>query len=412
MSLVSDTVTVHDVALQSETEIESLLLALLSYPTDSLEGCRRAMPLIKEALANAGLAVESHSCGFAEEQSFPILIGWLGQRSARPDLLLCAHLDTSPPGSGWSRNPLGEDYDGFIFGRGAVVSKSDIAVFIYAAKAARQFLQDLTDVSIAVAVTCDEGSGGDHGAAYLLDSLKLRPRMAILAGVSDVITIAHNGCVQLKVKLTGTACHQSLVPAREDAMRHATAICASLYAHADELAQRRSSIFGLAHPTLNVTKITGGSAFGMSPRDVEIWIDRRVNPDEDINVVRDDIISHIASLQTHTDVQMDIDIIRLAEPMRPSESVTAFVRLLQNEAKLAFGKSLEAQGSPLYTDARWFSNAGIPTIMFGAGESDIKVSGANGSDERVPKRCLREAVVILASALVNYCSGTARGDRS
>ena len=99
----------------------------------------------------------------------------------------------------------------------------------------------------------------------------------------------------------------------------------------------------------------------------------------------------------------------MAEPMRPVESAKTLVRILQNEAELAFGKTLKAQGSTLYTDARWFSTAGIPTVMFGAGEADIKISGANGSDERIPKRCLREGVVILARTLVRYCSQTGGG---
>ena len=94
----------------------------------------------------------------------------------------------------------------------------------------------------------------------------------------------------------------------------------------------------------------------------------------------------------------------MAEPMRPVESAKAFVKLLQGEAEMAFDKKLNVQGSTLYTDARWFSSAGIPTVMFGAGEADIKLSGANGSNERIPKRCLREGVAILARAIVRYCS--------
>ncbi|MGE0008346.1 MAG: M20 family metallopeptidase [Parvibaculaceae bacterium] len=400
---------VHGLAAQSEAGIEALLLALLAHATDSLEGCRKAVPIVRDALASAGLDVEVHSSGGAGAPHFPILVGWCGRRTVTPDMLLCAHLDTSPPGQGWSRNPLGEDSGEFIFGRGAVVSKSDVAVFIHAVKAARQFLKDLPDVSVAVAITCDEGSGGDHGAAHLLEPLGLRPRMAVFAGVSDAVTIAHNGCVQLKIKLTGTACHQSLVPRREDAMRHATAICESLYAHADELAARPGSIPGLAHPTLNVTRVTAGSAFGMSPRDVEIWVDRRVLPDEELDAARDEVLSRITALAAQTDVRTEVSVVRMAEPMRPADSAKAFVRLLQDEAELAFGKTLEAQGSTLYTDARWFSNAGIATVMFGAGEADVKTSGANGSNERIPKRCLREGAVILARTIVRYCLQTSGG---
>lgn len=401
---------VHDIALASEAEVESLLTRLLSQVTDNVEGCRQAIPLVHEAMVNAGLSVDLHHAAAGASESFPILIGWVGPRSVSPDVMLCAHLDTSPAGPGWNRNPLGENHSEYVFGRGAAVSKSDIAVYIHAAKAARHGLRKRPDISIAVAVTCDEGSGGDCGAGYLLGTMGLRPRMAICAGVSDVVTIAHNGCVQLKLQLTGTACHQSLVPSREDAMRHAALVCKSLYDYADELAQRSSAVPGLIHPTLNITRVAGGSAFGMSPREVEIWIDRRVLPDEQLADAYHDILIRIRATQAGTDVNTNIETVRLAEPMRPLEAARAFVHCLQNEAQIALGKNLKEQGSTLYTDARWFSASGIPTVMFGAGEADIKLSGANGSDERIAKRCLREGVVVLSRALTQYCLQTS-GDK-
>ena len=47
-------------------------------------------------------------------------------------------------------------------------------------------------------------------------------------------------------------------------------------------------------------------------------------------------------------------------------------------------------------------SAGIPTVMFGAGESDISISRANGADERVPEHCLSDATSILACAIVRH----------
>lgn len=393
----------HAVAKRSDPDVKSLLLALLSRATDTPKGCSEAAYIVDEALKSAGLRVEWHVATSVGGERFPVLIGWVGKQSSSPAVLLCAHLDTSPPGEGWTRSPYGEEYDGHIFGRGAVVSKSDVAVFIHAAKAAAETLRNTSDVSLAVVITCDEGSGGDHGIAYVLHQLALRPRVAIFAGVSEVVTIAHNGCVQFKVRLVGTACHQSLVRPREDAMRHATAICEAVYVLSEKLAQRNCSVPGIAFPTVNITKVVGGGAFGMSPREVEIWIDRRVTPDESLETARDEISELIAQLESRTDVRTEIEVVRMAEPMRPSPSQQEIVRILQSEAKLAFGKQLRALGSTLYTDARWYSNAGIPTVMFGAGEADIRVSGANGSDERVPERCLGEATVILARSLVAFC---------
>lgn len=400
----SDLRCAHEQASQSEAAVKSLLLTLISRATETPRLCSEVAPIVRDALEAAGLTVEEHFPQSGNQERFPILLGWAGQRSTKPDILLCAHLDTSPAGEGWSRNPYGEEHDGFIFGRGSVVSKSDVAVFIHAASAAHVAMGGKEDISLVVAITSDEGSGGEYGAAYILEELGLRPRVAVFAGVSDVVTIAHNGCVQVKILLVGASCHQSLLQPREDAMRHATTICAALYAVSDEIAGRCSAIPGISSPTLNITKVVGGHGFGMSPRVVEIWVDRRVIPDESVNAARDELLDRILSLRSMTDVRTEVDVVRIAEPMRPSKSQDHFVQLLQNEAYVAFGKTLRAQGSTLYTDARWFSNAGIPTVMYGAGEADIKVSGANGNDERIPERCLREATVILARAIVRYCA--------
>jgi len=395
----------QDKAGASSAAVEEFLLDLLSYETDCLEGCVRASAAISAAIDDANLDLELHAASQDEHGTQPpIVIGWLGPRTTSPRILLCAHVDTSPAGDGWHYNCRGERQNDYIFGRGAAVSKSDIAVFIHALKAARDALGTMPHSSAAVAITCDEGSGGDKGAAYLIGSLKMRPDLVVAAGFTEAITIAHNGCIQLVLRLTGTSCHQSQVPPRRDTLRLAAQICAHLYNYADELSLVQSSIPGLSHPTLNVTRISGGTVFGMAPSTAEIWIDRRVLPDEDIEVAQRELLSTIESASHSSDVTIEIDIVRIAKPMRPSEGIALIADVLRDEAYNAFGRRMETQGTTLYTDARWFSNANIPTVMYGAGEADVAASGANGIDERVPKAFLREATVVLARTLTRLLS--------
>lgn len=394
---------VQALATARHERIVELLGTLVRQPTFEARQCAAATRLTAQAMREAGFEVDEYAPRNPAGEALPVVIGWLGPRRPQPDILLCAHIDTSPPGNGWTRDPFGaECADGFLFGRGAVVSKSDAAGFIHAAAAAHAQLRDGAAHSIAVAITSDEGSGGYFGAAYILDELRLRPAMAILPGVTDVATIAHNGCVQVKVRIGGTACHQSLLPPGEDAMRHATLLQGALYALADRLASRRSATAGVPGPTLNVTRIFGGTEFGMAPRDVEIWIDRRVTPDEQLESAQSEIIATIEKQPGPGGTRLSYEVVRMAEPMRPSANQEHFVQLLSDEAARAFGKRLAVLGSTLYTDARWFSNAGIPTLMYGAGEADIQLSGANGIDERVPLECLRQAPAILARAIARF----------
>jgi acetylornithine deacetylase/succinyl-diaminopimelate desuccinylase-like protein len=392
-------------AQASKNQALELLSALVRHQTYGPGQCATAAPLITSEMVGNGFDLEEHCPVNEAGDHLPVIIGWLGQRTRQPDILLCAHMDTSPAGGGWTREPYDAEREGgFLYGRGSVVSKSDVACFIHAARAAYHASEIGRESTIAVAITSDEGSGGDFGASYVLNHLEIRPAIAIFPGVTDVATIAHNGCVQVKVRIAGTACHQSLLSPAEDAMRRASALCSDIYALADRLALRGSATPGISGPTLNVTRIFGGTEFGMAPREVEIWIDRRVTPDEELDASRQEILEVIDKKVVGSATQLSREVVRMADPMRPSDKQDHFVRLLDEEAKAAFGKHLVVAGSTLYTDARWFSNADIPTIMYGAGEADIRVSGANGIDERVPEECLEQATVILARAMVRFIS--------
>ena len=400
----------HALAAASKEQVLDLLTALVRHPTHEVGQCVTAAPLVVSAMSRSGYDIEEHCPQNSAGDSLPVIIGWLGLRTHRPDILLCAHMDTSPAGGGWTREPYGAERDGgLVFGRGSVVSKSDVACFINAALAAYSATTAGSGRTIAVAITSDEGSGGDFGAAYILNELKLRPAVAIFPGVTDVATIAHNGCIQVKVRIAGMACHQSLVPPQEDAMRRAAALCGDIYALADRLTLHPSATPGITAPTLNITRIFGGTEFGMAPREVEIWIDRRVTPDEQLDAARDELLDVIDKQTTKSTTILTHKVVRMAEPMRPSEKQHHFAKLLGEEAQAAYGKRLINAGSALYTDARWYSNADIPTIMYGAGESDIRVSGANGIDERVPEACLEQATVILARAMVRFISERRQG---
>lgn len=390
-------VTAHAIAVENADKVAGLVAELVRQPTHEPRQCAAAALLARSAMSEAGFDVEEHYPVNREGVALPLVIGWSGPRTLHPDVLLCAHLDTSPAGGGWTRDPYGARMeDGFLYGRGAVVSKSDVASFIYAAHAAYGAANAGT---IAVAITSDEGNGGEDGAAYLLNTLAIRPRVAVFPGFTDVVTTAHSGCVQIKVRIVGTACHQSLLPPAEDAMRVASQLCSAIYALADRLDADSDQEWS---PTVNVTRVCGGTVFGMAPREIEIWIDRRVTPTETVQAAHDELLAVLDGIAAKPPVTISHEVVRIAESMRPSPSQGAFTKLLSEEAEEAFGKDLRDSGSTLYTDARWYSNAGIPTVMYGAGEADIRVSGANGADERVSQTHLTQATVILARAITRF----------
>jgi acetylornithine deacetylase/succinyl-diaminopimelate desuccinylase-like protein len=63
------------------------------------------------------------------------------------------------------------------------------------------------------------------------------------------------------------------------------------------------------------------------------------------------------------------------------------------------GERIGAKGVPLYTDARHYTAAGIPTVLYGAGPHSIEEANAHRADERLPLGDLHKATVVVALTL-------------
>jgi len=60
---------------------------------------------------------------------------------------------------------------------------------------------------------------------------------------------------------------------------------------------------------------------------------------------------------------------------------------------------LTINGVPLYTDARHFYNAGVPTIMFGVGPKVLEEANGHRADENIRLEDLQAATKIIACTL-------------
>jgi acetylornithine deacetylase/succinyl-diaminopimelate desuccinylase-like protein len=91
----------------------------------------------------------------------------------------------------------------------------------------------------------------------------------------------------------------------------------------------------------------------------------------------------------------------LAEPLRPLPGVEKMVASLQKNAKAVLGVDIAPTGVPLYTDARHYAAAGIPTVLYGAGPRSILEANAHGADEHLQLSDLRAATEVIAVTLAD-----------
>jgi len=319
-----------------------------------------------------------------------------------PTIALNAHGDVVPPGEGWTQDPYGGAVvDGHLYGRASAVSKSDFATYAFAVRAIESLGYPLKG-GVDLLFTYDEEFGGAVGPAWLLAQQLTRPDLLIAAGFSYQVITAHNGCLQMEVTVHGQMAHAAIPQSGVDALQGATTILNALYKQNSLYRHISSKVAGITHPYLNVGWIEGGTNTNVVPGRVTFKLDRRMIPEEDPVQVEAEIRRVIAEAAAKTPgIRVEIRRLLLAKALTPLPGNQPLVDALQFHASAVFGEPVPALGTPLYTDARIFCEAGIPSVLYGAGPRTVLESHAKRADERLALDDLRRATQVVARTLLD-----------
>ena len=319
-----------------------------------------------------------------------------------PCIALNAHGDVVPPGEGWSCDPYGAEIkDGWMYGRGAAVSKSDFATYLFALKTLAESGAALAG-TIELHLTYDEEAGGEIGPKWLLDQGLTKPTLAISAGFSYAVITAHNGCLHLEVEVNGRSAHAAKPETGVDALEAANTILSALYEERKTYAQRPSETPGIGAPQLTVGLISGGINTNVVPDRISFRLDRRMIPEENSGVVEERLRAVIAEAAgAFPKASVEVRRILLAEPLTPLDGGEEMANILCRRASQIMGCEVATSGVPLYTDARHYAAAGIPTVLYGAGPRTIEEANAHRADERLPLDDLASATKVIALSLLD-----------
>lgn len=214
-------------------EAQALLQKLIRFDTVNPPGNERpAQEYLEQHLSAAGFECEL----LGADPGRPNLIGRLrgvdGSPGGAPTLCYLGHVDTvlADPAE-WTRDPWsGEQAEGYIWGRGALDMKSQVAAEIAAAAAlARSGWRPARGELLIVAVT-DEETGGEIGAQWLTSTHpeKVRCDMLVNEGAGCVfeyggvrrygVCCAEKGRFRFTVTASGVAGHASMPDMGENAL--------------------------------------------------------------------------------------------------------------------------------------------------------------------------------------------------
>lgn len=383
------------------------LKSLVRVASDNPPGnCARHAEVAAEGLEALGFVVERHPVPDALVRdngmisATNLIIRKKFGAGRGPVVALNAHGDVVPPGDGWSIDPYGAvEKAGMLYGRGVAVSKSDFATYAYALRALEQCDLPL-DGGIELHFTYDEEAGGMIGPKWLVEQGLTKADYAISAGFSYAVTVAHNGCLHLEVVLRGKQAHAAMPATGRDALEATVPVLQAIYEERKRLAGVVSKESGIGSPQITVGLISGGINTNVVPDRVALRIDRRIIPEEDGEAVEAALIRLVEdAVAAGTGVTVECRRIMLAEPLRPLAGVDHLVDVVARHAKSVLGVEVGPTGVPLYTDARHYAAAGIPTILYGAGPRSILEANAHGADEHLALSDLRAATEIVALSL-------------
>ncbi|MHA1158469.1 MAG: M20/M25/M40 family metallo-hydrolase, partial [Alphaproteobacteria bacterium] len=144
----------------------------------------------------------------------------------------------------------------------------------------------------------------------------------------------------------------------------------------------------------------GGINTNVVPDEVSFRIDRRIIPDEIESSVEEALIHRIEeSLPEGKGTSVACRRVMMAEPLRPLDGVDAMVATISRHATALLGENIAATAVPIYTDARHYAAAGIPTVLYGAGPHNILEANAHAADEHLQLSDLRAATEVIALSL-------------
>jgi len=398
-------IAIHEFVAANRDAEARFLAEIVKAPSDNPPGdCAPAAETVARLLEGLGFAVERHKVPDA-------LVKANGMVSATnlvvrrafgpgPTIALNAHGDVVPPGAGWTKDPYGaEIVDGWMYGRGVAVSKSDIASYAFALMALERSGARLAG-AVELHVTYDEEAGGEIGPRWLIEQGLTKPDLAIGAGFSYGVVNAHNGCLHLEVEALGRSAHAAKPFTGVDALEAANGVLSALYAWRRGLAKRVSAIPGIGAAQMTVGLISGGINTNVVPDRIVFRLDRRMIPEEKPPEVEAELRRIVAEAATaFPAATVAVRRILLAEPLTPTPAGDKLTQTLARQASRVMGQTIVAAGVPLYTDARHYAKAGIPIVLYGAGPRSIEDANAHRADERLPLDDLYRATETIAATL-------------
>ena len=390
----------YDLALRQALDVHKsdiLVFArdLISIPSENPPGnCyRECADRIRVELERLGLACQVvEAPGFPERPRYNFL-GFHGDGGRT--LYFHGHYDVVPAQSREQFSPRTEN--GRLLGRGSADMKAAVAGMIYAASLLKECKIPLKG-RIGLCIVADEETGGQGGSRYL-DEIGLlgKDGFAMLTPepTSGVIWNANRGAITLRITVKGKFAHVGLQHEGINAFERMLEVARALQTLKAEVEKRRTSYRIVpeeaAHSILMLGgRVEGGTNFNAVPEACSFTVERRFNPEEDLQTEKARLFSLLRRLQERG-IEMDIEVLQEAYSSGVSEDHPV-ARTLAETIYAVVGERPLFTMCPGLLETRWYARKGIPALGYGPGLLEV----SHGPDEVIEIERLYQQTLIYA----------------
>jgi acetylornithine deacetylase/succinyl-diaminopimelate desuccinylase-like protein len=282
-----------------------------------------------------------------------------------------------------------------IEGRGASDMKGSIAAMVYALNALRP---EKLKGRIELVLVPDEETGGTLGSVYLASSARLgRDGIGAIVGepTSGVVWNASRGAVTLRVRVTGRLAHVALQHEGRNAFEGALPILAELRELKAEIEKHRTSFVidpDAAKRSILMLggEVTGGRQFNTVPEHFSFTVERRFNPEEELETEKRRLLKAIHAARPSW-VEVEVEVIQEGESTA-TDTDSALGRALADSIQEVTGNRPSFELCPGLLETRFYSQRGMPALAFGPGVLSV----SHGPNEYVEVARLVECSEIYA----------------
>jgi succinyl-diaminopimelate desuccinylase len=311
-------------------------------------------------------------------RSCPLGFYGAGERT----LYFHGHYDVVPASSRRQFRPAVKE--GKLHGRGSADMKGGLVSMIYAVKAIKDSNINLSG-RIGLAFVPDEETGGRLGSQHLGDVGLLGENgigMLTPEPTSGAIWNANRGAISLRVTVRGKPAHVCLHHDGINAFERMLVVADALRALKFDVESRRTDFIvepdAARHSILLLGgRCEGGTSFNVVPGECSFTIDRRINPEEDLDSERRRLLDTLDSFR-HDGVELEVEVLQEGRSAStPADSPVA--QALVESAKEVLGEPPRFEMCPGLLETRFYVEKGVPALAYGPG----LLSVSHGPDEYV-----------------------------